>query len=71
MPNMATMSKAIAGAYILALATCGASHEQSPKTGGILKFAVVAEPPSRRAWIVMPSTPSLSSILCERTTRRC
>jgi peptide/nickel transport system substrate-binding protein len=43
---MATMSKAIAGAYILAPATCGASHAQSPKTGGILKFAVVAEPPS-------------------------
>ena len=43
---MATMSKAVAGAYILALATCGASHAQSPKTGGILKFAVVAEPPS-------------------------
>ncbi len=43
---MAMMSKAIAVACLLALTACGASHAQTPKKGGILNFAVVAEPPS-------------------------
>ena len=43
---MAFMNKAIAGACFLALGACGAAHAQTPKAGGILKFAVVAEPPS-------------------------
>ena len=43
---MVTMSKAIAGACILFVAASGVSQAQSPKTGGNLKFAVVAEPPS-------------------------
>src|SRR5262245_59655477 len=41
-----TMFRSVAIACILAAIAGGATHAQSPKTGGILKFAVVAEPPS-------------------------
>src|SRR5215475_14297091 len=41
-----TTIRSVAVACILAAIAGGAAHAQSSKKGGILKFAVVAEPPS-------------------------